>query len=813
VETLFADAVTVVPPEVAENGRALAASLGVAPRAVLLAAHARVVSALTGDADVVFGYRPAADLPPLPCRLVVAGQTWSALIAQAQRALDELALVDAASAATLLAELGEPDHSFRYILDLAADPHPAGQGSATTWVRVSPHPDGPRLSVACRGESTPPDLIAGYHVTAVRAATEMPEDPAGRASVVSPEEIRFQIEGLAGQTRHLPDRRYHELFEERVRAEPDRLAAVHGDTHWTYAELNRHANQLGRALLARGLRREDVVAVVVERDLCWMAAVIAIFKAGGVYLPIEPHFPPGRIEAMLTRSRCRFVLTRADARTNLDAAVQADGAGPDDVEVITVEAALGEGHDAADLNVPVDAGQLAYIYFTSGSTGEPKGAMCEHAGMLNHLYAKVDDLGIDANQVVAQTAPQCFDISLWQLIAATLVGGHTIIVAQDDILDVSRFVDTIVGRGVTVAQLVPSYLEVVLAHAEQAAPESAVSLGRLRCVSATGEELKRALVARWFARFPDITLVNAYGLTETSDDTNHEVMTAVPEGRSIPLGRPVRNVAVYVVDESLVPVPLGAPGEIVFSGLCVGRGYVNDPDRTRQAFVPDPHRPGQRLYRSGDYGRWRGDGKLEFLGRRDAQVKIRGFRIEIGEIENHLVREEGVRDAVVVVAEAAGQRRLVAFYTAPVPVEVGVLRAALAGSLPQYMVPSQFHWRESLPLTPNGKTDRTALTRLAAQLGEHDAATSATGYAAPQTPTEQRLARAWAQVLGMEPDRIGRADHFFEIGGTSLAAVRLVLSIDRQVSLRDVVTFPVLADLARLIETGRERSVPGMEGR
>lgn len=807
METPFATAVTVTPPEVAASCRDLAARLGVSPQAVLMAAHGRVISTLTGDSDVVFGFRQVAGLPPLPCRLSPDGQTWSALITQAQRALDDLALVDAEKAATLLAELGGADRGFRYVLDLAADPHPAGHGSATTWVHVSPHPDGPRLSVACRGESAAqsyPDLIAGYHVTAMRAAVAMPQDPAGRASLVSPEEIRFQVEGLAGQSKHLPDRRYHELFEDRVRAEPDRLAAVHGDTHWTYAELNRHANRLARALLARGLRREDVVAVVVGRDLYWMAAVIAIFKAGGVYLPIEPHFPPERIEAMLARSRCRYVLTRPDTRTNLDAAVRADGARTDNVEVITVETALGEGHDAADLNVPVDAAQLAYIYFTSGSTGEPKGAMCEHAGLLNHLYAKVDDLGIDADQVVAQTAPQCFDISLWQLIAATLVGGHTVIVAQDDILDVSRFVDTIVGRGVTVAQLVPSYLEVVLAHAEQAAPGSAVPLGRLRCVSATGEELKRALVARWFARFPDITLVNAYGLTETSDDTNHEVMTAVPESGSVPLGRPVPNVAIYVVDEDLVPVPLGAPGEIVFSGVCVGRGYVNDPDRTRQAFVPDPYRPGQRLYRSGDYGRWRRDGKLEFLGRRDAQVKVRGFRIEIGEIENHLVRKAGVRDAAVVVAEAAGQRRLIAFYTAPAPVEVSVLRAALTESLPEYMVPSQFHWRDSLPLTPNGKTDRTALSRLAAQLGEHDAATGATGDVAPQTPTEQRLARAWAQVLGMEPHRIGRADHFFEIGGTSLAAVRLVLSIDRQVSLRDVVTFPVLADLARLIDTGRE---------
>src|SRR5207248_6421193 len=349
------------------------------------------------------------------------------------------------------------------------------------------------------------------------------------------------------------------------------------------------------------------------------------------------------------------------------------------------------------------------IYFTSGSTGEPKGAMCEHAGMLNHLFAKIDDLRIDEGTVVAQTAPQCFDISLWQLMAALLVGGRTLLVEQEIILDAGRFIDKIVDARVGIVQVVPSYLEVLEAYLAQHPRE----LEHLRYVVATGEALKRELVERWFALQPRIKLVNAYGLTETSDDTNHEIMDRPPSGARVPLGRPINNVVISVVDEDLSPVPLGAPGEIVFSGVCVGRGYINDPERTQNAFLADPHRTGQRLYRSGDYGRWLPDGKLEFLGRRDAQVKISGFRIEIGEIENTLLRVPGVREGAVVVAERADRsKQLVAFYSSERPLDAGALRDRLGESLPAYMVPGTFHWRDSLPLTDNGKTNRKALTAL-----------------------------------------------------------------------------------------------------
>src|SRR5439155_585394 len=271
-----------------------------------------------------------------------------------------------------------------------------------------------------------------------------------------------------------------------------------------------------------------------------------------------------------------------------------------------------------------------------------------------------------------------------QLIAALLVGGRTLIIEQEMILDAKRFIDKIIDARVNVVQVVPSYLEVLVSYLGQHPRE----FKDLEYVLATGEALKKELVERWFAVQPLIQLVNAYGLTETSDGTNHEIMDRAPQGERVPLGRPINNVLIYVVDEQLQPVPLGEPGEIVFSGVCVGRGYINDPERTQRAFLQDPLRPGQRLYRSGDYGSALPDGKLEFLGRRDSQVKISGFRIEIGEIENQLLKLPGVREAAVVVTAGADQNKhLVAFCSGDHPLNPGLLQDQLAREIPSYMVP------------------------------------------------------------------------------------------------------------------------------
>jgi amino acid adenylation domain-containing protein len=794
-----------IPDDLIATLRRLAGELNVPLSSVLLAAHAKILAALSAEREVVTGYVGRQGSQPLFCRLTTEPDSWRALLLATHRAESELLMHSDFPVDDLRRDLGLTEASFETVLDpTGLDQNGLDQNgndgdlfdATVLWVGISR--DDSRLALKLRYRTDVLDAdgaarIAGYHLTALELIAADLDAEHRRQSLLSAEELHFQLEALAGPRRQLPDCRVHELFEQQVAAHPDAVAAVQGARQWTYRELNGRANRLARALSARGVRREAVVAVVTERNLDWMAAALAIFKAGGVYLPIEPHFPADRIAAMLTRAGCGLVLTEPASTTTLDEAL----ASLPDVETLLIEAAYEEDHPDRNLGIDVAPDQLAYIYFTSGSTGEPKGAMCEHIGMLNHLFAKIDDLEIGEGHVVAQTAPQCFDISLWQLVSALLVGGRTLIVEQEVILDVRRFVDTIIDGQVTVMQVVPSYLEVVLSYLEQHPRE----LSALRYVSVTGEAIKKELTQRWFATAPQIKLVNAYGLTETSDDTNHEVMVGVPDSDRVPLGRAINNVQIQIVDEHLAPVPLGAPGEIVFSGICVGRGYINDPERTRAAFLTDPDRPGQRRYRSGDHGRWRPDGKLEFLGRKDSQLKIRGFRIELGEIENTLLRVPGVRDGAVVVAERADQsKHLVAFYSSQQPLDIDVLRDRLGESLPEYMVPSAFVWRERLPLTANSKIDKKTLTALAGELevAEED-------YDAPSTPTEQRLATAWGKVLGIPQEQISRKDHFFDRGGTSLSAVKLAVNLDRAFSLKDLTSHPVLVDLAALVDGRSER--------
>ncbi|MEU7060655.1 amino acid adenylation domain-containing protein [Streptomyces sp. NPDC046197] len=798
---------TMIPDRVMAAVHRLADDLAVPIGTVLLAAHAKVLAALSGEREVTTGYLAEPGRRPLPCRLTTGPPSWAALVREARRAEADLLAHRHFPVENLEREVGLPgplseasfdplpaDHRGRAV---RGDDLPAGTVLQLAWTW---HDGGAVLRLRYRRDALDAPYaarVAGYHLTALTSMAAHPDARHGSQSLLSAQEIRFQLDGLAGSRRELPQCCVHTLFEQRVQDEPNAVAVVHGARRWTYAELNERANCVARALLRRGAGREDVIAVVTERDPDWAAAVLGVFKAGCVYLPIEPHFPAERIANTLSRAGSLLVLTEPGSTSNLSPAV---GTLPV-VRTLLIDTAYAEADTAADLGLGVSLDQLAYIYFTSGSTGQPKGAMCEHAGMLNHIHAKIDDLRIGSGEVVAQTAPQCFDISLWQLLAALLVGGRTLLVPQEVILDVPRYLDTIAEGRVGVLQAVPSYLDAVVSVLERFPRR----LPDLHCVSVTGEALKKDLVERWFSVQPGIRLVNAYGLTETSDDTNHEVMDRIPDGERIPLGRPIHNVQVRVVDENLSPVPLGAPGEIVFCGVCVGRGYVNDPERTRQSFTGDPYGTGERLYRGGDYGRWLPGGKLDFLGRRDSQVKVRGFRIEIEEVESALLKVPGVHAGAVAVTQGDRGGRLVAFCCGDFPLPDGEMRDELGRWLPAYMVPSAFHWRHDLPLTANGKVDRRALNALAADLDgtvsrSTDEATDTGSDASPRTPTEERLAAAWAAVLGIPRHRVGRHDHFFDDGGTSLTAVQLAIRLDRTVSLKDLTRHPVLADLARLLD-------------
>ncbi|MGW0551543.1 non-ribosomal peptide synthetase [Streptomyces altiplanensis] len=749
---------------------ARADQLGVDLNTVLFAAHLKVLGALTSEKSLVTGLLTNSGRSAHAAALTDG--TWRELVAEASRALADPVAAEEPETLLDLRTGSAPEPEAAYAVHYDAD-----------LVMTLTH----RRDVMTADHA---ERLTGYHLKALSLLAADPDAAHHEQSLLSEPELAFQRTGLSGPRRPLPGPLFVELFEEQVRLRAEETAAAHGEARWSYRELDDRANRIAHALLERGLRDEDVVAVVMERNLDWIAATLGVLKAGGVYLPVRPDFPAGRVGGQLERSDCRFAVTEPGSEEVLRTAVEHIGRACH--TLLVSDAWRTPRRDAP--RRPVAPGRLAYIYFTSGSTGAPKGAMCEHEGMLNHLYAKVDDMELQPGEVVTQTASQCFDISLWQMLAPLLAGGSTLIVDTGTQLDVDRFIGLVAAGGIQVIQIVPAYLDVMLANLEGGRR----ALGDLRSVSVTGEALKVSLVKRWFALYPDIRLVNAYGATEVSDDTMHAVLDRVPERdlAVVNVGRSLRNVNTYILDERLRAVPLGAPGEITFSGVCVGRGYINDPERTAQAFTEDPYLPDTRLYRTGDYGRWLPEGTIEFLGRRDEQVKVRGYRIEIGEIENRLLQMPGVSEAAVVISGAQDEtKHLVAFHTGAEDVQTADLRDFLAGTLPEYMVPSYFHRLDALPLTENGKTNKKLLAGLAGELGQ-----GVSAYLPPATETEGRLATAWAEVLGVLVGRIGRDDDFFALGGTSLAAVRLMVKLDRLVSLRELVANPVLRDLAAVID-------------
>jgi len=454
---------------------------------------------------------------------------------------------------------------------------------------------------------------------------------------------------------------------------------------------------------------------------------------------------------------------------------------------------------------------LAYVIFTSGSTGVPKGAMVAHQGMLNHLFAKIGDLGLTSVDVVAQTASQCFDISIWQLLAVFLVGGRVEIFPNEIAQSPSLLLDEARRSGVTILETVPSLLRALVEEVAPGAEADPASVGSLRWMIPTGEALPLDLCNRWLRLFPHVPLLNAYGPTECSDDVAHCVLRRPLSAAavSVPIGRPVANLRLYVVSRTFHPQPLGVPGELCAGGVAVGRGYLNDPLRTAAVFVPDPfsEEPGARLYRTGDLARWLPAGELEFLGRIDHQVKIRGFRIELGEIEAALARHLAVRECVVAAREDAPGSRYLAAYVVPrgeAPPAADLVDF-LRRSLPDSMVPAAFVVLPALPLTPNGKVDRKALP--APERSRHDGA----GYVPPGDPVEELLAGLWAEVLGLE--KIGVHDNFFELGGHSLLATQVrsrlrgLLGVD--LPLRTLFEAPTLGRLAEAVRAAREEEIGG----
>ncbi len=418
------------------------------------------------------------------------------------------------------------------------------------------------------------------------------------------------------------DSRYADLFTGQVARTPEAPAVTCEGETLSYAELDRRANRLAHHLQDQGIGPESLVALLDERGIPLLVAILAVFKAGGAYLPLDPAHPPSRLRQILSHSRCDLVLVGHAFAARIQEVLEEmePGTRPQWEEIKT----LSEGPESAPPNAATP-GSLAYVIYTSGSTGQPKGALVEQRGMLNHLFAKVEALDLGAQDCVAQTASQCFNISVWQFLAALLVGGRVQIFPNELAHDPTRLLSSVEQQAVSILETVPSLLRAVLEiYKEGQAARPALS--RLRWLVPTGEALPADLCRRWLACYPAIPLMNAYGPTECSDDVTHFIISQpLAEQVSVaPIGRPIANMRLYILDQGLQPVPLGASGELYVGGVGVGRGYLGEAQRTAEVFVPDPFsaEAGTRLYRTGDLARFQVDGTIEFLGRIDHQVKI-----------------------------------------------------------------------------------------------------------------------------------------------------------------------------------------------
>jgi len=607
--------------------------------------------------------------------------------------------------------------------------------------------------------------------------------------LIGEQEREFLVEGC-NQSEHVYplERSYIELFEEQVAAHPQRIAASCLDQQWSYDELNRRSNGLGHALIAAGVGLDQPVALLAERNLDLLGMIIGSFKAGAGYLPLDPGLPSQRLRSIIDLSRTPLLVCTEASREQ--AIELLDGF---DCQLLVWEEIPARGENPGIYSGPDN---LAYVIYTSGSTGLPKGVMVEQRGMLNNQLSKVPYLALSDADVIAQTASQSFDISVWQFLAAPLFGARVDIVPNTIAHDPQGLLEHVQTQGITVLESVPSLIQGMLA-------QDRISLDGLRWMLPTGEAMPPELAHQWLLRYPEIGLVNAYGPAECSDDVAfYRVDLASTRGTYLPIGTPTDNNRLYLLDGALELVPQGAVGELCVAGTGVGRGYVSDPLRTAPVFVPNPFgAPGERLYRTGDLARRRSDGVLEYVGRVDHQVKIRGYRIELGEIEARLHEQLELRDAAVGVQEGVNGKHLVGYLVAADealnPSErLDRIKQRLRAELPEYMVPLHWLWLDRLPLNANGKLDRKALPALEiGQLHSQD-------YLAPRTELETTLAAIWAEVLKVE--RVGVEDNFFELGGHSLLATqiasRVQKTLQRDVPLRAMFECSTVGELAEYID-------------
>ncbi|KVR70395.1 non-ribosomal peptide synthetase [Burkholderia cepacia] len=557
----------------------------------------------------------------------------------------------------------------------------------------------------------------------------------------------------------------HRQFADAARATPDAIALEYADVHGgvhraTYRELDVGTSRIAAALRRRGVRPDTPVALCVERSFDMVMALVGVLKAGAAYLPVDPDYPAERIAYLLRDARPAVAITQAHLREQVEAAL-GDGA---TTQLLTVADLLADEtvdetvDDPAGVTAEVDDAQLAYLIYTSGSTGKPKGAGNTHGALANRIAWMQHAYRLTRDDVVLHKTPFGFDVSVWEFVWPLAIGAKLAIAAPGDHRDPARLAAAIHAHGVTVLHFVPSMLAAFAAHLDDFA--AAAQCDSVRLIVASGEALAPELVEKMARLLPHATLVNLYGPTEAAIDVSH--WTCGPDDAqavAVPIGHPIANLQLHVLDAAWQPVPAGATGELYLAGAGLARGYLGRPALTAERFVPDPFVPGGRMYRTGDLARRRADGALDYLGRVDTQVKLRGQRIEPGEIEALLRAAPGVNDAVVIVRD----EQLVGYVARgdAAPLDRAALLDTLRAQLPAYMVPSQLVELDALPVTPNGKCDRHALPAPVRETAAE---------AALATDTERALAGIWQRVLHV--DAIGRDGDFFLLGGHSLLATQ-----------------------------------------
>jgi amino acid adenylation domain-containing protein len=802
---------------------ALAASQGSSPAVILLASWQALLARLGGQADLAVRYvadgRTQDELKgamgpiaqPLPVRAHVEDVPFGDLLRQVQGAV---------TAACRWQDYCEPAGELAFDFEYDGVPGPrTGGGVSFALAHAFCHfnPFALKLSCArraggCRATFAydPRQLrrdevrrIAGYFERLLAGVVADPRASALAVEVLDPHEREQLLVGFNRTAADYPrDRCLHHLFEEQAARTPDRPALVCGDIRMTYAELNARANQIAHFLRGCGVGRNAPVGLAVERSADMIVALLGVLKAGGAYVPLHHEHPKARLAHQLRETGARVLLTHENLLSHL----------PEFSERILcldrdrAQLESQPGTNPAAVGGPDD---LVYVIYTSGSTGVPKGVAVRHRNLVNYAHFIRSKLGADAGHGMhfATVSTITADLGNTCVFPALISGGCLHVIGYDTAMDGAAFGRYVAANPIDVLKITPSHLQAVLGAADEKSllPRRYLILGG---------EATSCTFARRLLQAGKCAVVNHYGPTETTVgsltyDVPAEGPPACASG-TLPVGRPIANTEVYILDAHRRPVPQGVVGELYIGGAGLAVGYLNQPEQTAERFVPHPFStdPQARLYRTGDLARHLADGAVEFLGRADHQVKIRGFRVELAEIEAVLGRHAAVRQAVVVAREEpSGDKKLVAYVVPAVGAKATaeVLRGHLLEQLPEYMVPGTFVVRDSLPLTANGKIDRRALPD-----PEQEAAGRQRAYVAPGNPVEEQLAKIWGDVLGVE--RVGIEDNFFDLGGHSLLATQVIsrirTTLDVQVPLRTIFETPTVAGLARAVAELRGDGAP-----